>query len=90
MRYCGDTESYVYAEAHFDEQKSVFENCYKYLRIIRNNIIHANKAYVPDTPKRLADLLDWSEQFIESVYETRSSFSKRAQEIKRVMQIESF
>lgn len=82
--------SYAYAEVRFDEELSVFENCYQCLRTIRNNIIHANKAYRPDTPERLAEVLDWAERFIDSVYETRSQFFERAQEIKHIMQIESF
>lgn len=74
----------------YDENKSVYDNCYNCLRLIRNNIMHANKAYRPDTPERLTDLLDWAERFIDAVYETQSSFSERAHEIKRTMNIESF
>ncbi len=89
-RYDGNTESYQYAHVTFDPHTTVFERCYKYLRIVRNNIIHANKAYKPDTPKRLQDLLAWAHDFIAAVYETGSPFAQRAREIKAVMQIESF
>lgn len=90
QKYDGNTESYRYVEVNFDRGTSVYAKCYTYLRIIRNNIIHANKAYRPDTPERLEDLLDWAERFIDFVYETESPFSERAQEIKRTMKIESF
>ncbi len=89
-KYDGNTESYKYVEVNFDPGTSNFVKCYTYLRIIRNNIIHANKAYRPDTPERLADLLDWAERFIDSVYEVESPFAERAQEIKRIMKIELF
>ena len=89
-KYNGDTESYIYANIAFDEDRTVYENCYVCLRIVRNNIIHANKAYRPDTPERLTELLDWAERFIDSVYETRSSFSDCAWQIKQIMKIESF
>jgi hypothetical protein len=69
---------------------SIFENCYRHLRTIRNNIIHANKAYRPDPPGRLSDLLNWSDRFIESVCSADCDFSKRAREIKDVLKIESF
>ena len=69
---------------------TVFEKCYAHLRTVRNNIIHANKAYKPDTPERLIDLLEWADRFITAVYETDSSFAGRAMQIKREMQIESF
>ncbi|MEW7996284.1 MAG: hypothetical protein AB2825_17820 [Candidatus Thiodiazotropha endolucinida] len=89
-KYNGKTESYQYVRITFADDKTVYERCYTFLRIIRNNIIHANKAYQPDTPERLGDLLDWAERFIASVYETNSSFSKRAEEIKMTMNIETF
>ena len=89
-KYDGNTESYRYVEGTFDDGASVYDNCYPYLRIIRNNIIHANKAYRPDTPERLSELLTWAEHFIRSVYETDSSFAARAREIKRILNIESF
>ena len=69
---------------------TVYEKCYSHLRVIRNNIIHANKAYRPDTPERLKELLDWAECFIATVYETESTFATCAQEIKATMKIESF
>ena len=90
QKYDGNTESYRYAEVAIDEQSTVYENCYKYLRIIRNNIIHANKAYRPDTPERLADLLNWAQRFIQAVYDTDSPLAVRAREIKNTMKIESF
>jgi|GEM_PF-3237473 len=90
LRYDGTIEDYRYADIRFDDDTSVFENCYRYLRIIRNNIIHANKAFRPDPPDRLADLLNWSDELIDAVYSTGSSFAGRAREIKAVLQIESF
>lgn len=90
QKYDGNTESYRYVKATYDEAASVFENCYRYLRIIRNNIIHANKAYRPDTPQRLTELLDWSMEFIDAVYARDTPFARRAAEIKGVMRIESF
>ncbi len=47
-----------------NQQLSEYEKCYRCMRQIRNNIIHANKAMVPDTPNRLSDLLNWSDSFI--------------------------
>jgi len=90
QKYDGRTESYKYVEIEFRPGTSVFEKCYCYLRTIRNNIIHANKAYRPDTPQRLTDLLDWAETFIDSVYATDTPFARRALEIKQIMKIESF
>lgn len=54
----------------FSPDAPVYGRCYEYLRIIRNNIVHAKKAYKPDTPERLKDLLDWAHRFIAAVYET--------------------
>lgn len=89
-RYDGTYENYEYETLEFPENWSVFQRCYKCLRIVRNNIIHANKAAKPDTPERLTDLLDWCESFIRAVYETDSQFARQAKAIKEVMQIESF
>ena len=89
-RYDGNTESYHYARVTFNAHATIFDKCYTYLRTVRNNIIHANKAYKPDTPERLQDLLAWAHDFIAAVYETGSPFAQRAQEIKAVMRIESF
>lgn len=89
-KYDGQMESYRYKEIAFDLNKSAFENCYLHLRTIRNNIIHANKAYLPDPPERLSDLLNWSDRFIERVYDADCNFSRRALEIKTVLKIESF
>ena len=89
-RYDGNIENYRYFEFEYNDDKSVFENCYFHLRIIRNNIIHANKAFRPDPPERLNDLLDWARKLIDSVYETDSEFGDRAREIKAVLNIESF
>lgn len=89
-KYDGNTESYIYAQPNLPAEMSAYEKCYKYLRLIRNNIIHANKAYRPDTPDRLTELLDWAEKFIEAVYETDSDFAQCAREIKATMQIEEF
>ena len=59
-------------------------------KLAKNNIIHANKAFRPDPPERLNDLLDWAGKLIDSVYETDSEFADRAREIKAVLNIESF
>ena len=89
-RYDGNTESYENVAMEFPNDWGVFDCCYKCLRIIRNNIVHANKAYRPDTPKRLTELLNWSEAFIDAVYANDTPFSQRAAEIKIAMKIESF
>ncbi|WP_147391975.1 hypothetical protein [Paracoccus onubensis] len=89
-RYDGNIEDYRYVDIEFDNDKSVFENCYGQLRTIRNNIVHANKAYRPDTPERLNDLLDWAQGFIHSVYQSNSALAKRAAEIKAALRIENF
>lgn len=88
--YDGNIEDFRYINIEFDEDKSVFENCYRQLRTIRNNIIHANKAYRPDPPERLNELLDWAEDFIQGVYQTNSALAKRAEEIKEALRIETF
>lgn len=90
MRYDGNSESYRYAEIHYEEGATAYSKCHKHFRVIRHNIIHANKAFRPDTPKRLQELLDWSERFIAAVYETNSDFAFRASEIKSILKIESF
>ena len=54
------------------------------------NVIHANKAYRPDPPERLNDLLQWAQRFIHSVYETNSPLAERAMEIKATLRIENF
>jgi len=89
-KYDGQIENYRYEEIAFDPGKSAFENCYIHLRTIRNNIIHANKAFRPDPPERLSDLLNWSDRFIKRVYGADCNFSRRAREIKAVLKIESF
>tara|TARA_R110000737_G_scaffold173872_1_gene199373 strand:- start:3920 stop:4330 length:411 start_codon:yes stop_codon:yes gene_type:complete len=89
-RYDGNIEDYRYVDIEFDNEKSVFENCYRQLRTIRNNIIHANKAYRPDPPERLNDLLDWAQIFIQSVNQSNSALATRAKEIKATLRIETF
>lgn len=89
-RYDGNIEGYRYVDIEFDNEKSVFENCYRQLRTIRNNIVHANKAYRPDSPERLNDLLDWAQRFIQSVYQSNSALATRAKEIKATLRIENF
>ena len=88
--YDRKTGTYRYTKMEFDTGKGDFKNCYQHLRTIRNNIIHANKAYLPDPPERLSDLLNWSEKFIESVYHSDSDFAARALQIKEALKIESF
>lgn len=80
-RYDGNIGDYSYVDIEFDEGKSVFENCYRHLRTIRNNIVHANKAFRPDPPERLNELLDWADGFIQSVYKTDMPLAARATEI---------
>ncbi len=89
-RYDGKIEDYRYVDIDFDHEKSVFENCYRQLRTIRNNIVHANKAYRPDPPERLDDLLSWAQGFIHSVYRSNSPLSERATAIKATLRIENF
>jgi hypothetical protein len=89
-RYDGNIGDYCYVDIEFDNGKSVFENCYRQLRTIRNNIIHANKAFRPDSPERLNDLLDWAHRFIDSVYQSNSALAKRAEAIKTTLRIENF
>ncbi|WP_188484134.1 hypothetical protein [Marivita lacus] len=89
-RYDGKIQGYRYVDIEFDDEKSVFENCYRELRTIRNNIVHANKAYRPDPSERLNDLLDWAQGFIHSVYQTNSRLAERAKEIKVTLGIENF
>lgn len=89
-RYDGSIGTYRHVDIEFNPEKSVFNNCYRQLRTIRNNIIHANKAYRPDPPERLNDLLHWAQKFIHSVYETNSPLAERAKEIKATLRIESF
>ncbi|WP_321333015.1 hypothetical protein [Breoghania sp.] len=89
-RYDGSIEDYRYVDIEFDHEKSVFENCHRQLRTIRNNIIHANKAYRPDPPERLDELLKWALVFIDSVYKTGSPLAERAKEIKAKLKIETF
>jgi hypothetical protein len=89
-RYDGKIEDYCHVDIEFDDGKSVFENCYRQLRTIRNNIIHANKAFRPDPTERLNDLLDRAQRFICSVYQSNSPFAKRAMEIKATLRIENF
>ena len=89
-RYDGKIEGYRYVDIEFDNRKSVFENCYRQLRTIRNNIIHANKAYRPDSPERLNDLLDWAQRFIHSVNQSNSALATRAKQIKDTLRIENF
>lgn len=80
----------MFETIEYDQNKTPFENCYRCLRIIRNNIIHANKAYRPDPPERLTDLLAWSEKFIATVYAAGGGFAARANEIKAALKITSF
>jgi len=89
-RYDGDIEDYHDEDIEFDQNKSVFENCYRQLRTIRNNIVHANKAYRPDPHERLDDLLGWAQEFIHSVYRSNSPLAERATAIKATLRIENF
>lgn len=88
--YDRNSGSYQDVPFQIGPDATAYEQCYAYLRRIRNNIIHANKAYETDTPERLTDLLAWADRFITAVYETDSSFAQRAKQIKDVMRIESF
>lgn len=90
QKYQENNDSYRNEGIEFDKNACVFENCYRYLRVIRNNIIHANKAYQPDSPGRLTDLLDWSDKFIAAVYSTGSPFAERARQIKSTLRISEF
>jgi len=69
---------------------TVFEKCFCGLSIIRNNLIHANKARQPDRPERLSELLAWAERFIDAVYIGESPFASCAQDIKDTLGIKNF
>ena len=90
QRYDRNLGRYQDIPVEIGPNATVYEQCYAHLRTVRNNIIHANKAFEPDTPERLTDLLEWADRFITAVYETDSSFTHRARQIKDVIQIESF
>ena len=90
QKYDQNLGTYQDVPVEIDANATVYEQCYAHLRIVRNNIIHANKAFEPDTPERLTDLLEWADRFIAAVNETDSSFARRARQIKGEMQIESF
>ena len=90
QKYDRNSGSYQDVPVEIGPDATMYEQCYAHLRTIRNNIIHANKAFEPDTPERLTDLLVWADRFITAVYETDSSFAQRAKQIKDVMRIESF
>ena len=90
QKYDRNLGSYQDVPVEIAQDATIYEQCYAHLRTIRNNIIHANKAFEPDTPERLTDLLAWADRFITAVYETDSSFAQRARQIKDVMRIESF
>jgi hypothetical protein len=77
-----------------DPNTRAYTNNFKYswycLKLIRNNLFHANKAMKPDTPERLDFLLNWSDKFIKKIYRTDCELAKRAKEIKSILQIQSF
>lgn len=64
------------------------ERCWNALRIIRNNIFHANKAARPDTPERLQALLDWSMAFTAELLSENSKLGLKTKEIKQTLNIE--
>lgn len=66
--------------------KSDVERCWNALRIIRNNLFHANKAVIPDTPERLYDLLDWAKRFIEALMQD-NDLGGQAKDIKYLLNI---
>ncbi len=57
----------------FENEKLVFENCYRQFRTIKNNIVHANKAYRPDSPERLNELLDGTQGVVNNVHKNQPS-----------------
>jgi len=61
--------------------------CWSCLKLIRNNLFHANKARKPDTPKRLDFLLDWSYRYIDNILSGNYSVSIKAKEIKDILEI---
>ena len=62
------------------------ERCWNALRIIRNNLFHANKAVIRDDPDRLNNLLDWSRLFIEELMND-AALGSQAREIKSTLYI---
>jgi hypothetical protein len=64
------------------------EKCWNCLRVIRNNLFHANKAVLPDTIERLDALLDWSKSFIGELLKADHGIGRQAQEIKLIMRID--
>ena len=77
----------VYSKARRRYEDKEVNNWYEFLRIIRNNVIHANKAVNQNEPARLSSLLELSDRVIEAVNRTDSPFAKRANEIKSALQI---
>ena len=90
QKYSGEFENYVDVEINYSADKSEYQNCYLALRLIRNNIIHANKVILPDTTERIENLLDWSIQFIDAVNATESQFADMVNQIKSKMGISNF
>ena len=70
--------------------ESDFCYCMRCLRKIRDNLIHCNKGRIKDPEDRIEFLLAWSEDFINQVYDTKSTFADRASELKRGLEIENF
>ena len=90
LQFYRHENQYKPAQNEFGSEDNVYSKCYGYMRIIRNNIIHANKAFKPDSPERLSSLLDWSDKFIDAVYKSDSAFSNTAIEIKDKLKIKTF
>lgn len=67
-----------------------FEYSWLCLTGIRNNLFHANKAMVPDVPKRLDFLLDWSVRFIKKIYDDGGDMANKAREIREKLEIKSY
>lgn len=74
----------------FNDDASNEENCFKCLAKIRDNIIHANKAFDPDSHVRIQSLLDWACDFIDHVNSLDCEFTHKAKSIKSALEIENF
>lgn len=82
-----DQGIYDYTRARPTTGESDAQKCWHYLKAIRNNLFHANKAKQPDTPDRLNDLLDWSLKFISELNKEEHDIGQQAKKIRETLQI---
>lgn len=77
------------ANLEISDQLPAFEYSWRCLKGIRNNLFHANKAREPDMEERLDFLLDWSSEFIKTVYATNGDLAQKALAVKKALKITS-